>query len=615
MPSSLTPPAPSPRPFDATLLAALAAVALPMLLAPSISPTSTFFNQLCAFAGMALWLGVWVSRSISMPVQRLPRPLLGLLMLLAMLALAQGLTEAPFGQRLAPIGTLLLGAALALAAGVSAQAGRDDALGPGLLIALLVAGLASVVVSLVQVFAPGWADGLLVAVPTTPGRAIGNMRQPNQLSTLLLWACAAAVWLSQRHRWFLRELAAVLVLLVLADVLTASRTGMVGVLMLAGWGLIDRRLPARVRLLMLAMLLVYALGWWGMEQWSASTGQFFYGDDQVKKTLHGDPSSSRGRIWSNTLELIAQHPWTGVGPGAFNFVWSMTPFPDRPVAFFDHSHNLLLQLAVESGVPFALGVMVLALWVVWRSRAAFTQADDLRASGARCAAFMLALVVVHSLLEYPLWYAYFLLPTALMAGWMAGLVPQPAPREAPGEGAARAPLWPHGLCALASGLGMLASGWAAHEYHSVAVIFEPDAAFGVPAPLPDRIALGQRSILFGHHADYAKVTMAPQPEQVFDAFERPLYHLLDTRLMMAYAHALAARGDIERSRHVAARLREFRNPASDEFFAPCQAAASGAPASGAGAASAPASGASARAAGLPFQCGPDPRWPAKAMHP
>ncbi|MCH2241134.1 MAG: pilin glycosylation ligase domain-containing protein, partial [Aquabacterium sp.] len=28
------------------------------------------------------------------------------------------------------------------------------------------------------------------------GRATGNLRQPNHLSTLMLWGCAAAVWLA-----------------------------------------------------------------------------------------------------------------------------------------------------------------------------------------------------------------------------------------------------------------------------------------------------------------------------------------------------------------------------------------------------------------------------------
>jgi len=53
------------------------------------------------------------------------------------------------------------------------------------------------------------------------------------------------------------------------------------------------------------------------------------------------------------------------------------------------------------------------------------------------------------------------------------------------------------------------------------------------------------------------------------AFARASHYLLDTRLMVAWAEALAQSGDIERARHLAARLREFRNPAADEFFAPC----------------------------------------------
>ena len=53
------------------------------------------------------------------------------------------------------------------------------------------------------------------------------------------------------------------------------------------------------------------------------------------------------------------------------------------------------------------------------------------------------------------------------------------------------------------------------------------------------------------------------------AFQRAPHHLLDTRLMIAWADALAQSGDVNRARHLAARLREFRNPAADEFFAPC----------------------------------------------
>jgi O-antigen ligase len=148
--------------------------------------------------------------------------------------------------------------------------------------------------------------------------------------------------------------------------------------------------------------------------------------------------------WLNTWALIKTHPWTGVGSGAYNFAWTLTPFPGRSTAFFDHSHNLLLQLAVEFGLPVALLVLGLLAASLWAGRKALTAADDEHALSARTALFMLAIVAVHSLLEYPLWYAYFLLPTAALWGWYAGLAreaaeapsPRPSPADA-GEGVCR----------------------------------------------------------------------------------------------------------------------------------------------------------------------------------
>jgi hypothetical protein len=83
---------------------------------------------------------------------------------------------------------------------------------------------------------------------------------------------------------------------------------------------------------------------------------------------------------------------------------------------------------------------------------------------------------------------------------------------------------------------------------------------------------------------------------VFDQFERPLYHLADTRLLIAYARALQGRGETARAAPVAARLREFHNPASADFFAACDVP-------------------TAAPAPTPFQCLPDPALPAEALRP
>jgi hypothetical protein len=105
------------------------------------------------------------------------------------------------------------------------------------------------------------------------------------------------------------------------------------------------------------------------------------------------------------------------------------------------------------------------------------------------------------------------------------------------------------------------------DYWRVVVIFAPP---NNAAPLSQRILDGRRSVFFGHHADYAAATSVHDPSQVMPAFRTATHYLLDTRLMLAWAQAYAGRGDLDRARYLAARLREFRNPASDEFFEACK---------------------------------------------
>ena len=63
--------------------------------------------------------------------------------------------------------------------------------------------------------------------------------------------------------------------------------------------------------------------------------------------------------------------------------------------------------------------------------------------------------------------------------------------------------------------------------------------------------------------------MAPHPSTEMEALARATHYLLDTRITIAWAKALAERGEVDKARHLAARLREFRNPLSAEFFAEC----------------------------------------------
>ncbi|WP_232539935.1 PglL family O-oligosaccharyltransferase [Azohydromonas aeria] len=550
------------KPFPALSLAALLACCVPALVAFNLPPSATFFNQAAA-------LGLW---GVFAAVLGAPRwrdgtragsALLAALAVLALCVLWSAAVALPASLAASSLGILLAALLLAWSGASLAPAARAAAL-QAFCLGWVVVGVLSSLIALVQVFAPGWADGVLVARSGFAGRAVGNLRQPNHLSTLLLWSLVALVPLRESGR-LRTPLAVGLGALMVAGIeLSGSRTGTLGVLLLALWGLADRRLSRPGRLLLVGAPLFYAV--WAFTLKVLQPGGAALG--AATRLGEADVSGSRFGIWRNTLEMIRQQPWSGVGFGEFNFAWTLTPFPGRPVAFFDHTHNLALQFAVELGLPLALlvlALLALALWQVGR-RSWFTPGAE--GAALRAGFVMLLLSAVHSQLEYPLWYAYFLMPMA----WVAGACLGARGSEAAPAAATAADSAPNTRVTLAARLPglVLAVGalWALVDYSRVVAIFAPTPDAG---PLAQRIEAGQRSTFFAHHADYAAATTAAgaSPAAVLPAFGRATHFLLDTRLMQAWAETLADAGQLDHARHVAQRLREFHYPQSEPYFAPC----------------------------------------------
>lgn len=581
-----TPSSRAPSEPASTVLATVALTA-PALLAFSLAPSATFFNQAAAFLGWGAWLTA-TSSGLPLRVGVATRPalaaLLGALGLLSAAALAAPLwSGAPSTMSLSALGLLVAAALVALVAAAIQQAGQGQRAFAAFGLGLVIAGAVSAAIAVLQIYTPSWTGNDWIAAAS--GRAGANLRQANHLSTLTLWAIVAVIWLGESG--VLRRLpaqAAVLLLLTAGVVLTASRTGMLGVLVLAAWGLFDRRLSRPRRMLLLLLPLAYLVLRLlagvvpALDGSTPTTGeQRFAGGSYL--------TTSRYVVWADTLALIRAHPWAGVGFGEFNFAWSLTPFADRSGEFFDHTHNLPLQFAVELGLPLAALVLALLLYALLAAfRAAWPKGSD--AAPHLRPAFMIVLIVaVHSLLEYPLWYAYFLLPTAFAFGLCLGATPA-SPSSTPATPASDAsPARRTRPLLIAAMLLTIGGIFSVIDYWRVVVIFAPP---NNAAPLSQRILDGRRSVFFGHHADYAAATSVHDPSQVMPAFRTATHYLLDTRLMLAWAKAYAARGDLDRARYLAARLREFRNPASEEFFEACK--------------TAPAPGTPA-----PFQCEPPSR--------
>lgn len=539
----------TPSPADRLApLGLVLAAGLPPLLAYNQTPAATLYNQLLALAGWGLALVLW-ARATPNWREGLSSPA-AIAMALLLVAPLSSVMWRGLPASLGLSAAAILGAGLAvllLAQGLSRPQRLMAA--EALCWGLLVAGGFSIAISLVQVFAPAWADGSVIARSGIAGRAVSNLRQPNHLASLMMWAAVAAVFITERRGWR-QALAPLLFACVFTVVLSASRTGFIGIGMLAVWGIADRRLSRSARLALLATPLMLGVSWWLMALWSAESGHAF---GAASRLSEGAGSPSRMAILANAWALTKANPLLGVGWGEFNFAWSLTPFPARPIAFFDHTHNLPSQLAVELGLPWAGAVLVLLGWaLVWAGLGAVRAKDD--DALLRRAALMIVLTIgLHSLLEYPLWYAYFLLPACFALG-----LALPA-------GEAAVPASPR-VWQVVGALFIAGCAFAVVDYQRVTVIYAPaeDAQ-----PLNRRIANGQRSLFFAHQADYAAATSFPPGKLALAAARRTAFSLIDARLLMHWSQSLQATGDVQGARYLADRLREFRNPTGDTWFATC----------------------------------------------
>ena len=548
------------------LFAFLVAVAAAALVNQPLPPIVTLANQLMAVLGFGLLL---LLAPAPRPLASTWRAASPLLVVLAMAAVACALSIAtgwyPSSPGIGVLGVIALAALVALH-GASAGAGDPLPFVRAFAIALVAGAICGAGIAILQTFAYDHLDNILVAIPTRRGRVGGNLGQPNQFADTMLWGLIALVPLARawhdpagsRQARALWCLAALFIMLGL--VLTGSRTPFVALALMAAWGLADRRLPRPLRIALAVSPVVAVLMSWGVHVVAEALHILAAVTDRSDAT---DMTSFRSEIWSQSLLLIRQNPWLGVGWGDFNLAWALTPLGARNAGLVDNAHNLPLQLAVEMGVPAALLMTVLLLaGFVLALRRCWRLAGE-AGLGARAALTIVAVMGLHSSLEYPLWYAYLLLPTAWAFGFALGSGTDAAPSEAGVRPPLRAWRWAGVLMVV-----IAPSAWL--DYLNIVKLFLPDAT---SLPFEERIARAQASPLFGNQADYVAVTNLPLTPQTAPLVARSSHVLLNGRLMYLWANVLDAQGQPDKARFMAARLREFNLPGPKPWFAPCDDAA------------------------------------------
>lgn len=124
-------------------------------------------------------------------------------------------------------------------------------------------------------------------------------------------------------------------------------------------------------------------------------------------------SSTRLGEWYDSLRLFLQSPWLGNGAGSMR-AQSLMLF-DYPASMaarhvFENAHNLFLNLLAEMGIG---GFLIVFISLIGWLRAFEWQKLN---QDTWWAAGILGTIGVHSMVEFPLWYAYFLGITAFLLG-------------------------------------------------------------------------------------------------------------------------------------------------------------------------------------------------------
>jgi O-antigen ligase len=385
--------------------------------------------------------------------------------------------------------------------------------------AWLAAAVLSSLIGLVQYYGAASAFTPWVNY-TQAGEAFANLRQRNQFATLTNIGLAALLWLAVQPKpasrpagwqgvWLL--LAAVLAL---GNAASSSRTGLVQVVMLAGlvlmWG---RWRSPEVRHILGVYAAVYVLALWGLP-WSIGLEPFSNGAWSRLKA--GDSlCASRMTLWGNVLYLIELRPWTGWGWGELDFAHFSTPYPGaRFCDILDNAHNLPLHLAVELGVPVAVLVCGGLAWLVWRARP-WAETDATR----QMAWLVLALIGLHSMLEYPLWYGPFQMAAGLsvLMLWRKPIHPKQGMRIMQ---VVRA------LPATTSVLLAAACAYLAWDYHRISQIYLPPEQRAA-AYRDDTLAKAGASWLFRDQVRFAELTtttLTPQNAEHQHALATELLH-------------------------------------------------------------------------------------------
>ena len=239
----------------------------------------------------------------------------------------------------------------------------------------------------------------------TPG---GNLSQRNNFGSLASLGIVAAFYFKQRKILSLPTLISLAAFLILGLAICQSRTPWLIAFCSIVWIFVQRKTVAnsgQILISLFALILFYLLLTLFLLPMLAD-GLLLRHDSYLRSATIG----GRGVLWPSLLSAVFSGGWFGYGWGQGAVAPMAIGDYFEKNTFTEYSHNLFLDLLIWNGP--VLGLILIAFTLAW----AYRQVKNCRCENHVFVLWAIGLLAVHSMLEYPFAYAYFLLPVGLLSG-------------------------------------------------------------------------------------------------------------------------------------------------------------------------------------------------------
>lgn len=275
----------------------------------------------------------------------------------------------------------------------------------GLMHAMWIGAMLSAAIGLMQWLNVAEPLGMYVAQTEVGDRAMGNLAQPNQLATLLLMGMGALLYVYERKTIGNFTFGLGVGFLSVVLVMSESRAGILSGITVAAFLIWKSRHGSRLTMHAIAVWILVLLG--ATAVLPMASNALMLGSGRGIEFTH---SNGRWLIWQQVMHGVMQSPWTGYG-------WNQTPTAHAAGAIahpgsltYTNAHNVVVDMLAWNGLP--LGILLSAACGYWL----LSRSWHAKRTETVCALASLFPLVIHSLLEYPFAYAYFLVAGGLMIG-------------------------------------------------------------------------------------------------------------------------------------------------------------------------------------------------------